>query len=139
MATSRAFGTVAVLGLVGLIGAGYSCSSLTTIEPGHVGVSVKKCGGGGVSDKPIPTGYYWKSVWCEDVVPYPTNLQTIILTNQDNEGSANDDSITVTSSEGLPSNVDVSMSFTLDAARVPAIYTKYRADIDHIAHTFMRQ
>ena len=72
----RAIGTVVILAVVGIVGAGYACSSLTTIDPGHVGVSVKKCGGGGVSDHPIPTGYYWRSVWCEDVVEYPTNPAT---------------------------------------------------------------
>ena len=30
--------------------------------------------------------------------------------------------------------LDVSLSFTLDPAKVPAIYAKYRSDIDRIAH-----
>ena len=68
-----------------------------------------------------------------------TNLQTIVLTKDPQEGSKNDDSITVTSSEGLPINVDVSTSFTIDPAKVPSLYTKYRASVDTIAHTFMRQ
>jgi regulator of protease activity HflC (stomatin/prohibitin superfamily) len=114
-------------------------ASLTTIHPGHVGVSVKKCGSGGVSPNPIPTGYYWRSLFCEDVVEYPTNVQTLVLAKSALEGRAVDESITVTSSEGLPVNLDVSLSFTLDPAKVPAIYTKYRNDIDHIAHNFIRQ
>jgi regulator of protease activity HflC (stomatin/prohibitin superfamily) len=114
-------------------------ASLTTIHPGHVGVSVKKCGGGGVSSDPIPTGYYWRSLFCEEVVEYPTNVQTLVLTKNPHEGMPIDESITVTSSEGLPVNLDVSLSFTLDPAKVPTIYTKYRNDIDHIAHNFIRQ
>ena len=114
-------------------------ASLTTIHPGRVGVSVRKCGGGGVSSDPIPTGYYWRSLFCEEVVEYPTNVQTLVLSKSPHEGLALDESITVTSSEGLPVNLDVSLSFTLDPARVPAIYTKYRNDIDHIAHNFVRQ
>lgn len=112
---------------------------LTTIHPGHVGVSVKKCGGGGVSSEPIPTGYYWRSLFCEDVVEYPTSVQTLVLSKNPHEGQANDESITVTSSEGLPVNLDVSLSFTLDPAKVPAIYTKYRNAIEVIAHNFVRQ
>jgi regulator of protease activity HflC (stomatin/prohibitin superfamily) len=114
-------------------------ASLTTIHPGHVGVSVKKCGGGGVSPNPIPTGYYWRSLFCEDVVEYPTNVQTLVLAKSALEGRPVDESITVTSSEGLPVNLDVSLSFTLDPAKVPEIYTKYRNDIDHISHNFIRQ
>lgn len=114
-------------------------ASLTTIHPGRVGVSVRKCGGGGVSSDPIPTGYYWRSLFCEEVVEYPTNVQTLVLSKSPHEGLALDESITVTSSEGLPVNLDVSLSFTLDPAKVPAIYTKYRNDIDHIAHNFIRQ
>ena len=59
-----------------------------TIHPGHVGVSVKKCGGGGVSSNPIPTGYYWRSLFCEDVVEYPTNVQTLVLAKSPHEGRA---------------------------------------------------
>src|SRR5438552_2956392 len=41
--------------------------------------------------------------------------------------------------EGLPINVDVSLNFTLESARVPAIYVKFRGDLDHIKQMFMRQ
>jgi len=126
-------------GLVVVIGGLLMVASLTTIHPGHVGVSVKKCGGGGVSSDPIPTGYYWRSLFCEDVVEYPTNVQTLVLSKSPHEGQAIDESITVTSSEGLPVNLDVSLSFTLDPSKVPAIYTKYRNDITVIAHNFVRQ
>lgn len=135
--------TIAVLAfflLAAVFGGGWGCMSCTTIEPGHVGVSIKKCGGEGVSDKPIPTGYYFKSVWCEDVKEYPTSLQTIVLTDSEGEGHPElDQSITVTSKEGLPIKVDVSMSFTLEEAKVPGIYRKYRAEVLKIGQTFMRQ
>ena len=126
-------------GLVVVIGGLLMVASLTTIHPGHVGVSVKKCGGGGVSSDPIPTGYYWRSLFCEDVVEYPTNVQTLVLSKSAHEGAPIDESITVTSSEVLPVNLDVSLSFTLDPAKVPTIYTKYRNDITVIAHNFVRQ
>jgi len=114
-------------------------ATLTTIDPGHVGVSVRKCGGGGVAPDPIPTGYYWRSLFCEEVVEYPTSVQTLVLSQSAHEGRPIDESITVTSSEGLPVSLDVSLSFTLDPSKVPAIYTKYRNAIEHIAHNFVRQ
>jgi regulator of protease activity HflC (stomatin/prohibitin superfamily) len=128
-----------VAGVVVVIGCIFVVATLTTIHPGHVGVSVKKCGGGGVSSNPIPTGYYWRSLFCEDVVEYPTSVQTLVLSKNPHEGLPIDESITVTSSEGLPVNLDVSLSFTLDPAKVPTIYTKYRNAIDVIAHNFIRQ
>lgn len=128
-----------VAGFVAVVVIIVTFAMLTTIHPGHVGVSVKKCGGGGVSPEPIPTGYYWRSLFCEEVVEYPTSVQTLVLTKSVHEGPPVDESITVTSSEGLPVNLDVSLSFTLDPAKVPSIYSKYRNDIDVIAHNFIRQ
>lgn len=114
-------------------------AKLEYVPPGHVGVSVQKCGGGGVQQTPIPTGYYWRALFCEEVVRYSVSLQTLVLARTRSEGQALDESITVTSSEGLPIGVDVSMSFTLDTPKVPAMYQKFRNDLDHIKHMFMRQ
>lgn len=129
-----------VIALIFILGGGiYGCAACKSIPPGHVGVSIKKCDGGGVDKTPIPTGYYRKSVFCEEIEIYPTSLQTLILTKSASEGSQTDDSITVTSNEGMPINVDVSISFTLEPNKVPAIYEKYRSDIEHIMHTYVRQ
>jgi regulator of protease activity HflC (stomatin/prohibitin superfamily) len=139
---SSAVVTGAVLAAIVLVAA-VTFSKLQVINPGHVGVSVQRCRSGasgtGVRPDPIPAGYYWRDLFCETVVEYPTSLQTIILTKSPTEGSPNDDSITVNSSEGMPINVDTSLSFTLDGSKVPALYTKYRNDLDHIKHTFIRQ
>ncbi len=124
-----------VLGLLGVV----LYAKLEYVPPGHVGVSVQKCGGGGVQQAPIPTGYYWRALFCEEVVRYPVSLQTLVLAKIRNEGQPVDESITVTSSEGLPINVDVSLSFTLDTPKVPLMYQKFRNDLDHIKHMFMRQ
>lgn len=136
----RLFIVVTVIFLFGSIAGMWAGCSCTRIDPGHVGVSVQKCGGGGVNQTPIPTGYYWRSVVCESVHEYPTNLRTIVLSKGREGGEDTPDrSITVSSSDGLPINADVSLSFTLDPAKVPALYQKYRADIDQIAATFVRQ
>lgn len=137
----RALGAAAAVGLLLLVVVGVSCAKLQVIEPGHVGVSVQRCKstGAGVKPEPIPAGYYWRDLFCEAVIEYPVSLQTIVLTRSSTEGSIADDSITVNSSEGMPINVDTSLSFTLDGAKVPTLYAKYRNDLDHIKHTFIRQ
>lgn len=118
---------------------------LEKIAPGHVGVSVRKCGDSGVKQAPIPTGYYWRELFCEDVVTYPTSMQSLVLTKNPHEGKGGpegreeDQSLTVTSNEGLPISVDIAFNFTLDASKVPTIYEKWRMDIDRIEHLYLRQ
>src|SRR5262245_8479207 len=97
---------------------------VVNVDPGHVGVRINKCSGGGVDEVPLGIGYHWQGP-CTDVTKYPTYQQTMVLARASTEGTQNDESITVTSSEGLPINVDASMSFTLDEARVPHIYKKF--------------
>lgn len=128
-----------LLAIAALTAGGIMLAKCTKVDPGHVGVSVKKCGGGGVDPEPIPTGYYWRVLFCEEVDQYPTSLVTLILSRSPHEGASVDESITATSSEGLPVNLDASLSFTLDPLKVPVIYTKFRSPIDVIAHTFLRQ
>jgi regulator of protease activity HflC (stomatin/prohibitin superfamily) len=111
---------------------------VTNIDPGHVGVRINKCAGGGVDDIPLGIGYHWQGP-CTDIAKYPTYQQTMVLTKMSTEGSTSDDSITVTSSEGLPISVDVSLSFTLEEGKVPHIYRKFRRDLEHVQSTYMRQ
>ena len=134
-----------IVGVVALSIGITTCAKLEKVHPGHVGVSVKKCGGGGVSPDPIPTGYYWRELFCEDVVEYPISMQSLILTKNPHEGTGGtsgnetDQSITVTSSEGLGIEVDVALNFTLDAKKVPDIYSRWRDHIENIEHKYIRQ
>jgi regulator of protease activity HflC (stomatin/prohibitin superfamily) len=131
--------------LAGIIVGSVSCAKLEKIQPGHVGVSVKKCDGGGVAKDPIPTGYYWRTLFCEDVIPYPINMQSLVLTKNPHEGRGGEDgaetdqSIRVTSSEGLVIDLDVALNFTLEAKKVPEIYTKWRSSIEDIQEKYIRQ
>jgi regulator of protease activity HflC (stomatin/prohibitin superfamily) len=111
---------------------------LTHVDAGNVGVEINSCSGGGVSPTSIPVGYHSTGP-CTSIVEFPIYMQTMVLTKTATEGSPHDDSISVNDSDGLPINVDVSMSFTIDPAKASAIYTKYRRDIAHIQATFMRQ
>lgn len=115
------------------------CMGCTNIEPGHVGVMIKKCSGGGVQSEPLNVGWQFRNIICEEIEEYPTYQVTLILTKSEHEGTANNDEIIVNSSEGLPIGMDVSVSLTLDPKRVPAIYSKYRMDIEHILNTYIKQ
>jgi len=116
-------------------------SKLYYVSPGNVGIMVYKSGQNekGVSETPLNPGWGFRKLFTEEVVEYPTFLQTAVWTKLDTEGSENDDSITANTKEGLPVNIDISMSYTLESAKIPDLYTKYRSDISNIQATFLRQ
>lgn len=111
---------------------------ITHVEPGHVGVMIDSCSNGGVEPTPVGVGYHTTGP-CSNIEEFPIFQQTLILSQAAHEGSSNDDSINVTSSEGLPVSVDTSISFTIEAGQAPHIYTKFRKDIEAIEQSYIRQ
>jgi len=107
------------------------------IEPGHVGIVIHR-GGGGVDPQPLGPGFHLRNPAMTAVQEYPTFMQTLVLTRSGDEG-ANNDEINVNSVEGQPLSLDVSMSFELDAAKVPSLYSTFRTDVSTIAHGFIKQ
>ena len=106
------------------------------IEPGHVGIVIHR-GGGGVDDTPLGPGMHVRNPLFTSIEEYPTFMQTIVLA-KGVDGDVNDE-INVNSVEGQPVSVDVSMSFEMDPARVPALYKTFRTDINTIQHGFVKQ
>ena len=107
------------------------------IEPGHVGIVIHR-GGGGVDPKPLGPGFHFRNPAMTAVQEYPTFMQTLVLTRGGEDGGVNDE-INVNSVEGQPLSLDVSMSFELDAAKVPALYSTFRTDVETISHGFIKQ
>lgn len=108
------------------------------IEPGHVGIVINRAGGG-VSPQPLGPGFHLRNPLFTQIQEYPTFMQTLILTRESTEGSPENDEINVNSVEGQPLSLDVSMSFELDGAKVPALYQTFRTDVQSIARGFIRQ
>ncbi|MEP6780001.1 MAG: prohibitin family protein [Gemmatimonadaceae bacterium] len=108
------------------------------VEPGHVGIVIHR-GGGGVENVPLGPGMHMRNPLFTSIEVYPTFMQTIVLTKSNAEGSNGNDEINVNSVEGQPISVDVSMSFEIDPAKVPALYTTFRTDITTIQHGFVKQ
>ena len=129
----------AVLGIGIAVGAiMLSTSSVTYISPGHVGIVIHRAGGG-VDKTALGPGLHARNPLLTQIVEYPTFMQTLVLTRASTEGSTNNDEINVNSQEGQPLSVDVSMSFELDAARVPQLYQTFRTDIATIQHGYVKQ
>jgi regulator of protease activity HflC (stomatin/prohibitin superfamily) len=128
-----------VLGIgVGIALVFLATGSVSYISPGHVGIVIHRAGGG-VDKTPLGPGLHGRNPVLTQIVEYPTFMQTLILTRGSADGSVNNDEINVNSQEGQPLSVDVSMSFELDAARVPQLYQTFRTDIATIQHGYVKQ
>lgn len=113
-------------------------STVTYIEPGHVGIVIHR-GGGGVDPQPLGPGFHLRNPLLTQINEYPTFMQTLVLTKDPAEGSANNDEINVNSIEGQPLSLDVSMSFELRPDKVPQLYSTFRTDVYTIQHGFIKQ
>lgn len=113
-------------------------SMFVYIAPGNVGIVIHKLGGG-VDAKPKGPGLHLRNPLTTGIEEYPTYMQTLVLTRGSADGSQGNGEINVNSVEGQPVSLDVSLSFELDDARVPTLYSTFRTDIVSIQHGFVRQ
>jgi len=113
-------------------------STITYINPGHVGILIHRAGGG-VDPKPMGPGLHPRNPILSQIEEYPVFMQTLVLTRGNTDGSSGNDEINVNSVEGQPISLDVSMSFELEPARVPALYQTFRTDIATIQHGYVKQ
>jgi len=111
-------------------------TSMTYINPGHVGIVIHRVGGG-VDPTPLSPGIHARNPLTTGIEEYPTFMQTLVLNRSSNDGA--NDEINVNSVEGQPLSLDVSMSFELDPGKVPALYSTFRTDIGTVQHTYVKQ
>ena len=112
-------------------------SAITYINPGHVGILIHRAGGG-VDAKPLGPGLHPRNPLLSQIEEYPVFMQTLVL-GRGTAGTTGNDEINVNSVEGQPISLDVSMSFELEPARVPALYQTFRTDIGTIQHGYVKQ
>jgi prohibitin 2 len=113
-------------------------STFTYINPGHVGIVIHRAGGG-VDPQPLSPGIHMRVPFATGIEEYPVFLKTVVLARTSNEGGGGNDEINVNSVEGQPLSLDVSLSFELDPARTPKLYSTFRTDIEQITHGFVKQ
>src|SRR5215204_6960633 len=95
-------------------------STVTYINPGHVGILIHRAGGG-VDPKPLGPGLHPRNPLLSQIEEYPVFMQTLVLTRATTEGSPGNDEINVNSVEGQPLSMDVAMSFELEQSKVPML------------------
>ena len=113
-------------------------STFTYVNPGYVGIVIHRAGGG-VDPIPLGPGVHGRIPFATGIEEYPVFLKTLVLTKNPSEGSPTNDEINVNSVEGQPLSLDVSLSFQIDPAQTPKLYTTFRTDITQITHGYVKQ
>ena len=114
--------------------------SVTRVGAGHVGVEVVLSGSQrGASEIPIRTGWVFYSPLRSEIIEFPTYVQTVKWTHDLNEGSPTNEEMSYNSKEGMEIYSDVSLSYSIDASKVPDFYVKYRVtDLSQFTHGILR-
>ncbi len=113
-------------------------NTFTYINPGYVGIVIHRAGGG-VDPNPLGPGVHPRLPFVTGIEEYPVFLKTLVLTRNTSEASPTNDEINVNSVEGQPLSLDVSLSFEIDPAQTPKLYSTFRTDINMITHGYVKQ
>ena len=114
---------------------GCGCYKVTA---GYVGVKVNLLGSDkGVDQQEVGVGRYWIGI-NEELYKFPTFQQNYVWTEDENEGSPNDEHITFQTAEGLSVDGDFGISYSIMPDSVGTLFQKYRRGIDEITDVFLR-
>ena len=121
-------------------------TSIDTIEPGFAGLKIQLYGGEkGIDNAELVSGRVWFNGYTENVVIFPTYINTYPFTKSPTEGSPTDESV-VFSVGGSPVSADVGISFGFSSERVGNkngtklhhFYKKYRKTPDEFRANELR-
>lgn len=94
-------------------------SSVTTVEPGFAGLKIQLYGGTkGIENAELVSGRVWYNGYTEEIVIFPTYVNTYPFTQAPSEGSPADESV-VFSVGGSPVSADVGVSFGFSTELLP--------------------
>jgi hypothetical protein len=84
---------------------------MTTVDPGYAGLKIELYGGNkGIENAKLVSGRVWYNSYTEQVVTFPTFINTYPFTKSATEGSPTDEAV-VFSVGGSPVSADVGVSF----------------------------
>ena len=124
MKKPKFFQLISLIGLSILTAGVSSCgvlpgTSVVTVEPGFAGLKIKLYGGEkGIDNAQLVSGRVWYNGYTEDVVIFPTYINTYPFTKSTTEGSPTDESV-VFSVSGSPVSADVGVSFGFTTEQLP--------------------
>ena len=111
----------------------------TVIPPGYTGIKINRLVERGVTREDVVTGFVFYNPIQSVLVVYPTFVQRVVWTHDLREGNPANEELSFNTKDSVPVNLDVAVSYMLDAAKVPDFYIKFRADrIDTFTHGYLR-
>jgi len=109
------------------------------IPPGYTGIKVNRLVDKGITHEDTVTGFVFFNPVQSQLVIYPTFIQRVVWTHDLKEGNPVNEELSFNTRDSVPVNLDVAVSYGLDASKVPEFYTKFRADhLDSFTHGFLR-
>ena len=127
-----------VLGVIAVLSGVTYVAMLEKVEAGYVGIRVDLLGTDqGVSNDEVGPGRYWIGI-NEDLYKFPTFAVNYVWTQDRNEGSATDESLTFQSVEGMNVSADVGITYSVDPEMVSDLFQRYRKGIEEITDIYLR-
>jgi regulator of protease activity HflC (stomatin/prohibitin superfamily) len=113
---------------------------VTRIGAGYEGIEINLAGSQrGASEIPIRTGWVFYSPLRTQIIEYPTFVQTVKWTADTSEGHPVNEELVFNSKEGQEVRADVSLSYAIDAVKIPDFYVKYRSDdLERFTHGILK-
>jgi regulator of protease activity HflC (stomatin/prohibitin superfamily) len=113
----------------------------TRVGAGYVGIEINLAGSQrGAREIPIRTGWVFYSPLKTQIVEYPTFVQTVKWTADINEGHPLNEELVFNSKEGQEVRADVSLSYAIDAPKIPDFYVRYRSDdLERFTHGILKE
>ena len=109
------------------------------IPPGYTGVKINRLVDQGITRSNTVTGFVFYNPIQTQLIVYPTFIQRVVWTRDPHEGNPLNEELTFNTKDAVPVTLDVAVSYALDAAQVPAFYTKFRADrLETFTHGYLR-
>jgi regulator of protease activity HflC (stomatin/prohibitin superfamily) len=123
--------------LIAIIAIVLPIAACERVDVGNVGIRINKAGSErGAESIPTVSGYVLYNPFTTTILEYPVYMQTARWERQAEDAG---EEICFNSREGLVLCADVSLSFQLEALKVPNFYMKFRSDdIEKFTHGFLR-
>src|ERR1700690_1894118 len=117
---------VGIGALVALMAANSFLLTWKIIPPGYTGVKINRLVGHNVTHEDTVTGFVFYNPVQTELIVYPTFIQRVVWTHDLHEGNPVNEELTFNTKDSVPVNLDVAVSYSLDANQVPDFYTKFR-------------
>ena len=123
--------------LAGLIMAA-TLTSCSKVDQGFEAAKINTLGSDKGEIQVLGQGWQFYNVFKYDLIQNPTFVQEYVWTKSPEEGSKNDESITFQSSNSLPFNADIGISFAIVEGATGRLYQKYHKTVGELVDVNLR-